>query len=110
MMSVLYRNRALPLCWQVIKAKKGHCAQEAHRELLAKAKALVPLGRAVVFLGDGEFDGPDLLADAQAAGWHFVINSSSAAPPRTRAWPKPIGPAKPFRCLRLPCSPATAWN
>jgi hypothetical protein len=76
MVSVLYQNRALPLCWQVIKAKKGHFAQEAHRELLAKAKALIPAERTVIFLGDGEFDGCDLLADIQAAGWHFVCRTA----------------------------------
>ncbi len=70
MVSVLYQKRALPLCWRVVQAKKGHFPQEQHRQLLAQAKALVPSGREVVFLGDGEFDGCDLLADIQGAGWH----------------------------------------
>lgn len=59
MVSVLYQKgtlkRALPLCWKVIRAPKGHFSQEAHRELLAQAKALVPTGQQVIFLGDGEF-------------------------------------------------------
>jgi len=57
MVSVLYQKRALPLCWRVVQAKKGHFPQEQHRQLLAQAKALVPSGREVVFLGDGEFSG-----------------------------------------------------
>jgi len=44
MVSVLFQQdklkRALPLCWQVIRAPKGHFPQEAHRELLAQTKAL----------------------------------------------------------------------
>ncbi len=39
-------------------------------------KSLVPLGRRVIFLGDGEFDGPGLLADVMAAGWHFVCRTA----------------------------------
>ena len=88
MISVLYRNRALPLCWQVVTAPKGHFAQDAHRELLARAIALVPPGRAVVFLGDGEFDGPDLLADALAAGWHFVCRTAKNTRLAEADWPE----------------------
>lgn len=80
MVSVLFQQdklkRAFPLCWQVTRAPKGHFPQEAHRELLAQAKALVPAGRQVIFLGDGEFDGCNLLADIAAAGWHFVCRTA----------------------------------
>ena len=84
MVSVLYeckhpqgdKKRALPLCWQVVQAKKGHFPQEQHRQLLAQAQALIPSGRKVIFLGDGEFDGCDLLQDIAAAGWHFVCRTA----------------------------------
>ena len=76
MVSVLYQNRALPLCWQVITAKKGHFTQQRHQELLARAQLLVPSGRTVIFLGDGEFDGCDLLKDITALGWHFVCRTA----------------------------------
>lgn len=79
MLSVLYRQgnlkRALPLCWLVTSAPKGHFTQERHQALLAQVKCLVPAGRQVIFLGDGEFDGCDLLADITAAGWHYVCRT-----------------------------------
>ena len=91
MVSVLYQQgnskRALPLCWQVVKAKKGHFTQECHQELLAQVKALVPSGRRVIFLGDGEFDGCDLLADVMAAGWHFVCRTAKNVILSQADWP-----------------------
>ena len=91
MLSVLVqqgdRRRALPLCWLVVKAPKGHFAQGRHRELVEKARALVPPGRAAVFLGDGEFDGPELLAAARAAGWHFVCRTARNVLLAEADWP-----------------------
>lgn len=85
MVSVLYehksqqgdKKRALPLCWLVTKAPKGHFTQARHQELLAQAKRLIPVGRQVIFLGDGEFDGCGLLGDVTAAGWHYVCRTAS---------------------------------
>ncbi len=55
--SVRFKKRALPIGWLVVKGSKGHLSQEKHKELLAQVARLVPQGRSVVFLGDGEFDG-----------------------------------------------------
>ena len=88
MVSVLYQNRALPLCWQVIKAKKGHFPQERHQALLAQAQTLIPVGRTVLFLGDGEFDGCDLLQDITAAGWHFVCRTAKNVLLCEADWPE----------------------
>ncbi len=91
MVSVVFQQgglrRALPLCWQVVKAKKGHFSQEQHRQLLARARALIPPGREVVFLGDGEFDGCDLLADVAQAGWHFVCRTAKNVRLAQSDWP-----------------------
>ena len=95
MLSVLYeqkgqqgeRKRALPLCWRVVRAKKGHFPQESHRELLAQATALIPSGRSVIFLGDGEFDGCDLLGDIQAAGWRYVCRTAKSVLLAEADWP-----------------------
>ncbi|MBV9849209.1 MAG: transposase [Armatimonadetes bacterium] len=86
MLSALYEcrtqrgssRRALPLCWLVVRAPKGHFAQERHQELVAQAQALIPSGREVIFLGDGEFDGPGLLQDIAAAGWHYVCRTAKS--------------------------------
>lgn len=91
MVSVLYqqgdKKRALPLCWHVVKAKKGHFPQESHRELLAQTKALIPSGRNVIFLGDGEFDGCGLLTDIMAAGWHYVCRTAKSVLLAEADWP-----------------------
>ncbi len=88
MLSVRYRHRALPLCWQVVKAQRGHLTQERHCELVDRTRALVPPGRQVVFLGDGEFDGPQLLAAVRRAGWHFVCRTARNVPLAEADWPE----------------------
>lgn len=101
MLSVLYEHkdqqgnnkqgsqkRALPLCWQIVRAKKGHFPQERHREVVAQAQKLIPPGRAVIFLGDGEFDGPNLLADVSAAGWHYVCRTAKNVLLSEADWPE----------------------
>lgn len=76
LVSVLYQKRALPLCWSVVKGKKGHLPETAHTALLAKAAQIVGKDRTVVFLGDGEFDGIDLLGSLAKLGWYFVCRTS----------------------------------
>jgi len=92
MLSVLYRQgghqRALPLCWLVAQAPKGHFPQERHKELVAQARRLIPAGRQVVFLGDGEFDGPGLLAAVRQAGWQFVCRTAKNILMCEADWPE----------------------
>jgi hypothetical protein len=70
--SVLYQKRAIPLCWTVVRGKKGHLPEQTHLALLQQAAQVIPKERAVVFLGDGEFNGVDLLGLIARLGWHFV--------------------------------------
>jgi len=74
--SVVYQRRALPLCWLVVKGKKGHFPADQHIALLRQAHALIPAGRQVVFLGDGEFDSPALLGALTQMGWQFVCRTA----------------------------------
>ena len=74
--SVVYHGRALPLAWQVVKAAKGHLAQEEHLALVRGVQPLVPVGASVVFVGDGEFDGTQLLAQLTAFGWQYVCRTA----------------------------------
>lgn len=59
--SVLYKSRALPLVWVVFKGRKGHSPQRLQLELFETAKTLIPDGCEVVLLGDGEFDGSQVV-------------------------------------------------
>jgi hypothetical protein len=77
MLSVVYHGRALPLCWLVVSAPKGHFPEETHRALLAHVQAIMPQDAAVTFLGDGEFDGIDLQADLCKTNWGYVCRTAS---------------------------------
>jgi hypothetical protein len=74
--SALFKKRALPLGWLVVKGNKGHLSEEKHTELLAQVAPLVPQGRRVIFLGDGEFDGCALLSALGQQGWAFVCRTA----------------------------------
>jgi len=77
MLSVVYQGRALPLCWVVVKGKKGHFPQEMHGALLAQVQAIIPPGATVIFLGDGEFDGTELQAAIRDDDWQYVCRTAS---------------------------------
>ena len=75
-LNLVYKKRAIPLCWIVVKGKKGHLPVEIHRELLEDAAAFLPQDREVVFLGDGEFDGVELISALQELGYHYVCRTA----------------------------------
>lgn len=72
MVSVVYKQRALPVAWIVVKGSKGHFPEESHVALLEQVYPLVPEGADVIFLGDGEFDGTTLQATVDGYGWYYV--------------------------------------
>jgi DDE family transposase len=77
MVSVVYHGRALPLCWVVVRGKKGHFPQAFHLELLSQVQTILPEGAAVTFLGDGEFDGVELQAELRRRNWRYVCRTAS---------------------------------
>jgi len=76
MVSVVYRNRALPLGWLVFKGSKGHSSQTRHLDLLRQVQPLIPAGASVVLLGDGEFDGIEVLEQLEMWGWSYVCRTA----------------------------------
>ncbi len=74
--SLVYRGRALPLAWLVVAQHKGHVDVATHLALLNVVQALVPSETRVIFLGDGEFDGPDLQAALTRLGWSYVCRTA----------------------------------
>jgi Transposase DDE domain len=77
--SVVYQKRALPLGWIVVTGEKGHLSDQTHQQLLQQVAARLPEGRAVIFLGDGEFDGIGLLSALSQRGWQFVCRTANNA-------------------------------
>jgi hypothetical protein len=78
MISLIYKNRALPLVFTVVKGNKGHLPEDTHVDLINKLRPLVPEStKQVIFLGDGEFDGTDLQKTLTMFGWKYVSRTSS---------------------------------
>jgi hypothetical protein len=76
MVSLVYAGRALPIAWLVITGVKGHFPADTHVQLLREVKARVPEMATVTFLGDGEFDSPELQAEANGYGWDYVCRTA----------------------------------
>ncbi len=76
MISVVDHGRALPLVWFVVEGKKGHFSQALHCALVAQVQTIVPPDATVILLGDGEFDGTELQAVLQEAGWSYVCRTA----------------------------------
>ena len=77
--SVLHQTRALPLAWLVVKGKKGHLSQALHLQLLKHVQERLGSEREVIFVGDGEFDGVDLLSALEQVGWQYVCRTAKNA-------------------------------
>lgn len=78
LVSVAYKSRALPLCWITFKGKKGHSSQQIQLTLLEAVKALVADYPQVILLGDGEFDGSEVVAWLEAQpGWQYVCRTAN---------------------------------
>lgn len=71
--SVLYRGRAVPVVWQVLKHDSSSVAFEVYRPLLKEAAGLMPSGVKVVLLADRGFCDTRLMAYARELGWHYRI-------------------------------------
>jgi hypothetical protein len=75
--SVVYRGRAIPLLWSVVKGKKGHLPEEMHCALIRRLQELIPAHASVMLLGDGEFDGTELLTTIRASKWEYVCRTGT---------------------------------
>lgn len=76
MVSVIYKQRALPIAWFVVKGKKGHLPEADHIRILEQVYPLVPEGAQVVLVGDGEFDGTNLQAVINSWKWHYACRTA----------------------------------
>lgn len=78
MISLIYKGRALPLVFTVVRGNKGHLPEDTHVELVNKLRPLIPEStQQVIFLGDGEFDGIRLQKTLSSFGWKYVSRTSS---------------------------------
>ena len=79
MVSVWYKQRAIPIAWCCLKGRKGHTPQAVQLALLQHVQGLLPHDSAVVLTGDGEFDGTELLTWlVNDTDWEFVCHTSQS--------------------------------
>ena len=77
MLGVIYKKRAIPICWIVYKGKKGHTTAKRHIELLELARPLIPEDTEVILLGDGEYDNVEMLKWIEEnTNWKFVVRTA----------------------------------
>ena len=76
MISLVWRKRAIPLCWLVRRGKKGHFPVEMHLQLLDIFSKLLPPDCKVTLLGDGEFSKIELLEFCDIKGWDVVCRTA----------------------------------
>jgi hypothetical protein len=71
--ALVYRGRALPLSWVVLKQQSTMVAFEKYKHILKESAAILPKGCAVILLADRGFDDNDLFCAARNLGWGFRI-------------------------------------
>ncbi|QTA89965.1 transposase [Desulfonema magnum] len=77
MVSVIYKKRALPLAYIVVRGKKGHFPEKTHIELIKEVYNIMPeSAKEVIFLGDGESDGTELQRTLSGQGWKYVCRTA----------------------------------
>lgn len=72
MMSVWYRQRAIPLAW-ICLPYRGHSKQSQWQELMDYLEAILPRHLAVIVLADREFGNPERMAYVERKGWKYAI-------------------------------------
>lgn len=80
MVSLVWGNRGIPICWIVKKGAKGHFKTADLLEVLQKAVEIITSvfdsHLAVTLLGDGEFDSADIQELCLSQGWNYVLRTA----------------------------------
>ncbi len=71
--AVIYRGRALPLSWVILKQQSTMVAFEKYKHILKEAAAILPYGCPLILLADRGFDDNDLFCAVRDLGWGFRI-------------------------------------
>ena len=63
----------------MVSGKKGHLLENLHCQVIERAQELLSSSREVILLGDGEFDGIELLQTLAQGGWEYVCRTPKNA-------------------------------
>lgn len=76
--SLVYRGRALPLAWKVLKQGSASVSFVNYGPVLQEASRLLPQHCQVVLLADRGFVDVDLMQLTVRLGWHFTIRTKGS--------------------------------
>ena len=109
MISLVWFNRGIPLCWLTKKGAKGHFKTKDHLKLLQQAIDLIisltPNEVQITLLGDGEFDSIELQQLCLSVNWNYVFRTAKDTvffEEGERFQPKQIVPDKTTDTLMIP--------
>jgi hypothetical protein len=102
-LSVIYRGRAVPLVWGVLKHGSAQVSHDTYKDLLDRAALLLPRSCKVVFLADRGFADTELMAHLHRLGWHWRIRIKTSfwlsRPGQRRCKVSRIGVARGHACF-----------
>ncbi len=73
--SLIYRDRALPLAWKVLEQSSATVAFAYYKSLLIDVALIIPLDHRTVLLADRGFTDTNLMKLCRDLGWHFRIRA-----------------------------------
>ena len=80
MISLVWRNRAIPIYWLVKQGSKGHFKTVDHLQVTNEAikilARIIPFDIPVTLLGDGEFDSVDIQQLCLDTNWNYVFRTA----------------------------------
>lgn len=89
MLSVWYRQRAIPLAW-ICLSHRGNSKQSHWQELLDYLQSILPEHLEVIILADREFGNPDRLRYVEKQGWKYAIRLKGNCYFYDRGWGQPF--------------------
>lgn len=77
-LAIIYRGRAIPLVWRVLRRKSVEVGYKDYKGLLQIAARLLPPGQRIVLLADRGFVHAELVKFARAHRWGFRLRAKSS--------------------------------
>jgi hypothetical protein len=77
MVSLAYRNRAVPIAWSWVKYVRGHSTGKQQVRLLKYVGSLLPKGAPIFLVGDSEFGSIFVLRQLDQWHWFYVLRQKT---------------------------------
>jgi hypothetical protein len=77
-LALVYRGRAIPVCWRVMKHNSTSVAYKDYKILLKQALIVLPKGRPIVLLADRGFVHAELIKFCRSNHWGYRLRAKSS--------------------------------